>query len=57
MNKNQEPELEQVSALARRYFRSTAFQIEREPSGVSTYVYRIAANGGIFICGFCRSRI
>lgn len=48
MNKNQEPELEQVSALARRYFRSTAFQIEREPSGVSTYVYRIATNGGIF---------
>lgn len=48
MNTREAPSIERVAAYARRYFQSAEFHIEREPSGVSTYVYRIRAGGETF---------
>lgn len=48
VNKKQEPKVGLVSDLVRQYLRTTDFRIERERSGVSTYVYRINANDEVF---------
>lgn len=48
MNTKEAPSIERVETYVRRYFQSAAFHIEREPSGVSTYVYRIRAGGETF---------